>query len=56
MITHELEKVYITSDGNKFLDKDEALRHEEQMKRGETQIKHRLRHGNTGRPKSTKAS
>ena len=57
MISHELERVYITSDGSKFLSKDEALRHEELMKRGpKKKIEHRLRHGNTGQSKGTKAS
>ena len=29
MITSELEFVWITSDGKKFLSKDEAVKHEE---------------------------
>ena len=29
MITHELETVWITSDGKKFLSKKEAVKHEQ---------------------------
>lgn len=31
MITHELAKIWITSDGEKFLDKDEAIIHEKHL-------------------------
>ena len=29
MIKHELDFVWITSDGRRFLDRDEAVKHEE---------------------------
>ena len=29
MITHELAQIWITSDGKRFLTKDEAVKHEE---------------------------
>ena len=29
MITHELAQVWITSDGRRFISKDEAVKHEE---------------------------
>ena len=31
MITHELDFVYITSDGKRFLDKSKAVKHEESI-------------------------
>ena len=31
MITHELAQIWITSDGKKFLIKDEAVEHEESI-------------------------
>ena len=32
MISHELAQIWITSDGKRFLTKDEALKHEELIK------------------------
>ena len=33
MITHELDLVYITSDGKRFLDKDKAEKYEEKYQK-----------------------
>ena len=50
MIKSELDTVWIASDRKKFVNEDEALRHEETIGRETRQIKHRLRHDNTRRP------
>jgi len=50
MIKSELDFIYITSDGKRFITEDEALRHEELMKRETKKVVHRLRHDDTGRP------
>ena len=46
MISHELQTIWITSDGKKFLTEDEAKRHEEIVKREteDPEAKHRLRY------------
>ena len=31
MISHELAQIWITSDGKKFLNEDEAVKHEESI-------------------------
>ena len=54
MITSELDTIWITSDGKRFVAEDEALRHEARTISGTMKIEHRLRRGNTGRPKGTK--
>ena len=56
MIFSELDFIYITSDGKRFVNEDEALRHEARKTSGTMKIEHRLRYGNTGRPTSAKTS
>ena len=38
MITHELAKIWITSDGKRFLDKDKAEKHEAKIQEDINQI------------------
>jgi hypothetical protein len=33
MITHELAKIWITSDGKRFLDKDKAIEYEKHIQK-----------------------
>ena len=56
MITHELQNVWITSDGKKFLSEEEAKRHEGVVMNEEALKKnnHRLRYANTGKSSGSK--
>ena len=36
MITHELAKIWITSDGKRFIDKQKAILHEEDYQKQES--------------------
>ena len=38
MITHELAKIWITSDGRRFIDKQKAIIHEKKIERIEEKI------------------
>ena len=38
MITHELAKIYITSDGKRFIDLDKAKEHEDKIQESINEI------------------
>jgi hypothetical protein len=46
MIKSELDFIYITSDGKRFITEDEARRHEELEGRKTDKAEHRLRYDN----------